>query len=274
MLSFRMGMNAAWHAKHRMPQGATLKERAGWHVAHAKHCGCRPIPASVQTYLRSGNSKSTDRQPVVVGVADHNGWAMLVTVAETDGEPTVIDRRRVELIEKGLPSQPYHHETTALGETEAEQLVRKVKRSVAASAATALGHLVADLSPQYRVASIAIREPPLEELPATVADVHRSYYVFCRADGMLYHSTIVSTARQLGWNVLLHRRGEELAQAAEALGVDAADVERFINDLKTHLGPPWSAEHRHAFAAAIAGLGKQSRLRLPRSSSGARGKAI
>jgi hypothetical protein len=214
------------------------------------------------------NSKPTDGQPVVVGVADHNGWAMLVTVAAIDGEPTVIDRRRVELIEKGLPSQPYHHETTALGETEAEQLVRKVKRSVATSAATAFEHLVADLSPQYRVTSIAIREPPLEELPATVADVHRSYYVFCRADGMLYHSTIVSTARQLGWNVRLHRRGEELNMAAEALRMDAADVERFIDSLKSSLGPPWSAEHRNAFAAAIAGLREHSRLRAPRAAVG------
>ena len=219
------------------------------------------------------NSKPTDGQPVVVGIADHSGWAMLVTVAAIDGEPTVIDRRRVGLIEKGLPSQPYHHETTALAETEAEQLVRKVKRSVATSAATAFEHLVADLSPQYRVASIAIREPPLEELPATVADVHRSYYVFCRADGMLYHSTIVATARQLGWNVLLHRRGEESNMAAEALRMDAADVERFIDSLKSSLGPPWSAEHRNAFAAAIAGLGEQSRLRAPRPAAKAKDHA-
>lgn len=209
---------------------------------------------------RAGSgSKRTDGQPVVVGVADHNGWAMLVTVAAIDGHPTVIDRRRVELIEKGVPSQPYHHETTALGETEAEQLVRKVKRSVAACTALALDRLSADLSPRYHVSSVTIRQPPLDDLPPTVADVHRSYYVFCRADGMLYHSAIVSAARERGWNVLLHIRGEEVGRAAEALRADTADVERFINELKSNLGPPWSAEHRHAFAAAIAGLGERSR---------------
>ena len=206
-------------------------------------------------------SRRTNGQPVVVGVADHNGWAMLVSVAAIDGHPTVIDRRRVELIEKGLPSQPYHHETTALAETEAEQLVRKVKRSVAASTALALDRLSSDLSPQYRVSSITIRQPPLDDLPATVAEAHRSYYVFCRADGMLYHSAVVSAARERGWDPLLHRRGEELAKAAETLGVSVDDVERFINDLRSTLKSPWTAEHRHAFAAAIAGLGKQSRLR-------------
>ena len=220
------------------------------------------------------SSKRTNGAPVVVGVADHNGWAMLVTVAAIDGRPTVIDRRRVELIEKGVPSQPYHHETTALAETEAEQLVRKVKRSVAASTALALDRLSADLSPQYRVSSITVRQPPLDDLPATVAEVHRSYYVFCRADGMLYHSAIVSGAHARGWDVLLHPRGEEFARAAEALRVSVDDVERFINELKSNLGPPWSAEHRHAFAAAIAGLGEQSRpgaLRIE-PSAGARAR--
>lgn len=216
------------------------------------------------------SSKRTSGHPVVVGVADHNGWAMLVTVAAIGGHPTVIDRRRVELIEKGVPSQPYHHETTALGETEAEHLVRKVKRSVAACTALALDRLSADLSPRYRVSSVTIRQPPLDSLPATVAEAHRSYYVFCRADGMLYHSAIVSAARERGWDVLLHPRGEEFARAADALHVSVDDVERFINELRSTLGPPWSVEHRHAFAAAIAGLGEQSRdgaLRIEPSST-------
>jgi hypothetical protein len=205
----------------------------------------------------------TREAPAVVGVADHGGWAMLVTVAAIDGEPTVIDRRRVETIDKGRPTQPYHHDTVGLSETEAEALVRKVKRSVARATAVAFDRLSADLSPRYQVSSIAIRQPPLDVMPATVAEVHRSYYVFCRADAMLYHSAIVSAAHERGWGALLVRRGEEVARAAEALRADPADVERFINDLKSTLGPPWSAEHRNAFAAAIAGLGKQSRLRVP-----------
>jgi len=200
------------------------------------------------------DAKQTNKPPAVVGVADHNGWAVLVTAAMVGGQPTVIDRRRVELIEKGLPSQPYHHETVSLGKADAEALVHRVKRSVAACTALALDRLSADVSPKYRVTSVAIRQPPLDSLPSTVADAHRSYYVFCRADGMLYHSAIAAAARQRNWDVLLHRRGEEMEMAAEALRKDAAGVERFINDLKTRLGPPWTAEHRNAFAAAIAGL--------------------
>jgi hypothetical protein len=212
----------------------------------------------------AGNQKRSKGQPIVVGVADHNGWAVLVSAAAEHGEPAVVDRRRVSLIEKGVPSQPYHHETLALGDADAEQLLHKVRRSIASCTALALDHLAADLSPRYRVAAITIRQPPLAHLPATIGEVHTSYHATCRADGMLYHSAICQAARQRDWKLVLHRRGDELAMAAAALQASAQQVEQFVNDLKQSLKAPWTAEHRSAFASAIGRLGKQSRLRLPR----------
>jgi hypothetical protein len=205
--------------------------------------------------------------PVVVGVADHNGWAHLVSVAAPDGRPIVVDRRRVPLVEKNVPSQPYHHETLALPDAAAEQLLRRVEQSVEKCAALAFERLSSDLSRRYRVSAIAIRHPPLPRLPATVAEVHASYYTQCRADGMLYHLAICEAARRRRWRVHLHHRGEELAQAAEALGATTDDVERFVNGLRQELKPPWTAEYRHAFAAAIAALKTHSTgaLKLPAS---------
>jgi hypothetical protein len=217
--------------------------------------------------------KRSRGQPVVVGVADHNGWAILVSAAAVNGEPTVVDRRRVSLIEKGLPNQPYHHETLALSDPDAEQLLRRVRRSIAESTALAFDRLSADLSPRYRVASITIRHPPLAHLPATVGEVHRSYHALCRADGMLYHSAICTAARQRAWTPVFHRRGEELAKAAEALQASTRDVERFMNDLRQTIKPPWTAEHRHAFAAAIGSLRQQSSLRVPGPDPTANGEA-
>ena len=201
---------------------------------------------------------------MVVGVSDHNGWAVLVSAAIANGAPAVVDRRRVSLIEDGVPSQPYHHETLALGDAESEQLLHKVRRSIAACTEHALRQLAADLFPRYRVAAVTIRHPPLADLPPTVGEVHRSYHATCRADGMLYHSAICQAARQRAWKVVLHPRGEEVAMAAAALHASTHHVERFVNGLKETLKAPWTAEHRDAFAAAIGSLGQQSRLRLPR----------
>jgi hypothetical protein len=196
---------------------------------------------------------------VVVGVADHNGWAILVSAAAVDGRPVVVDRRRVPLIEKNVPRQPYEHDTQALPAAESEQLLHRVKRSVTACTRLAFDYLAADLSPRYRVSSIAIRHPPLPRLPATVAEVHASYYTQCRADGMLYHLAICEAARRRRWQVHLHHRGEELVKAAEALDVTTGEVEQFVNGLRETLKPPWTAEHRHAFAAAIAALKRPRR---------------
>jgi len=197
----------------------------------------------------------------VVGVSEHSGWAILVTVAIEEGMPVVVDRRRVPLIDKGVPPQPHEHDTTALAQDEAESLLRTVTRSIAACTATALDHLATDLAPRYRVSSLVIREPTLDHRP-TIAESRGSSHVRNRADGMLYHTAICKAASQRKWNVVLHRRGEEVARAAETLRASPEDVERFLNDLKRTLRPPWSAEHRNAFAAAIGQLDRRRLRRL------------
>lgn len=196
----------------------------------------------------------------VVGVSAHSGWAILVTAAIEDGRPAVVDRRRVPLIDKAVPTQPHEHDTTALAPDEAESLLRTVTRSIAACTAAALDHLATDLAPRYRVSSLVIREPTLDHLP-TITESRASSHVRNRADGMLYHTAFCKAATQRKWNVVLHRRGEEAARAAEALRASPEEVDRFLNDLKRTLRPPWSAEHRHAFAAAI---GQLDRRRLGR----------
>lgn len=41
-------VNRKWHDKNKLPKGAKTKERVKWHLAHAKQCACRPIPAKIQ----------------------------------------------------------------------------------------------------------------------------------------------------------------------------------------------------------------------------------
>jgi catechol 2,3-dioxygenase-like lactoylglutathione lyase family enzyme len=52
-------LNAAWHAKHPMPPRAGIAQRAKWHAAHARHCGCRPIPAAITAHLEKTRPKGT-----------------------------------------------------------------------------------------------------------------------------------------------------------------------------------------------------------------------
>lgn len=46
-------MNAEWHRRHVMPKNPTPAQRIAWHRAHAKHCGCRPIPPKLAALMKS-----------------------------------------------------------------------------------------------------------------------------------------------------------------------------------------------------------------------------
>lgn len=43
-----MALNREWHQAHRMPKNATQAQRLRWHIAHARHCGCRQMPESLK----------------------------------------------------------------------------------------------------------------------------------------------------------------------------------------------------------------------------------
>ena len=66
--------------------------------------------------------------PCVVSVAEHTGWAHLVCVAAPGLVPAVIERRRVTLIDSGLPRQPYEHDSIGMKEDEATALIAQVRR--------------------------------------------------------------------------------------------------------------------------------------------------
>ena len=196
-----------------------------------------------------------------LGVADHGGWAVCVTVAVSDGVAVVVDRRRVETIEAGLPTQPYHHDTVRMPRPEAEQLVARVRAAVMRTTLARLTELRDELQP-HTIAAMALRIPPLSYVPVSVAEAHASYHVMCRADGMMYHDAFCTAARNLGLSVALAPRGEVVARAARCLGVSVEDVEQYLRSTGERLGPPWQKEHRHAAAAAIAALCDRTRVSL------------
>jgi hypothetical protein len=203
--------------------------------------------------------------PCVVSVAEHTGWAHLVCVAARGHVPAVIARRRVALIDKGLPTLPYEHETAAMREDEANAIIAGVRQSIAARTSDALRRVVIELAPAHTAVALAIREPPFDDLPTTVAAVRTSYRLLCAADGMLYQLAICHAARELNLDVHMCRRGQETARAAEQLRMTPGDIEEFVDRTGRPDGPPWTQEHRRAYAAGIAVLvaHARGRLRIP-----------
>jgi hypothetical protein len=84
---------------------------------------------------------------------------------------------------------------------------------------------------------------------------------------MMYHQAICHAARRLELDVQVCRRGEEASRAAERLGVTPEEVKEFVGRTGRPSGPPWTEEHRRAYAAGIAALAlhARGRLRIPAS---------
>lgn len=116
--------------------------------------------------------------------------------------------------------------------------------------------------PTYRAVALAIREPAFPELPETVAIVRQSYQLQCAADGLLYQIALCNAASDLGIEVHRCRRGEETARAAASLQVALREMESFASISGRPPGPPWTEEHRRAYAAGIAVLAAFQRLEL------------
>src|ERR1700756_3850757 len=94
----------------------------------------------------------------IIGISGHGGWAVLVTVA-ADG--TFLDRRRVELVDEGLPKIPHHSEGQGLPLDEAVKLVERVRASAERHAKLDLDAVA--ITVPGRILGVALWECP--ELP-------------------------------------------------------------------------------------------------------------
>jgi hypothetical protein len=186
----------------------------------------------------------------IVGIEDHYAWANLVSVAISAADETLLDKRRVELLDPALPSSPYHGDTLRLPAEAAEKLVRDVRASANARASSALSALLTDLAPA-RCRGIAIRTPPLPHLPTSVAEAHANTQVTNRADGMIYHHALTSAAAQLDLPVFHFDKTTVLTRAAESRGTTPEALEQRLKSLRAAHGPPWQKGHVIACAGAI-----------------------
>jgi hypothetical protein len=51
-------INKPWHDKNPMPKNPSLEQRMKWHLAHAKNCGCRPIPPKLKAEILNRTGKT------------------------------------------------------------------------------------------------------------------------------------------------------------------------------------------------------------------------
>ena len=176
-----------------------------------------------------------------MGIAHHLGWAVAVTASAGHD---VVDRRRIELIEPGMPAAPIEHEANPLDDDAAARMVAAVRASALRATGASLDRLAASLPGP--VVSLSLRAWPLD-FPDDIAVQRRPPYE-SRADSVMYCQVLSECAHARGWQVHLFDAQAVEAQAARILGARASDV---LHRPRATLGPPWAKDHRIALAATI-----------------------
>jgi hypothetical protein len=178
---------------------------------------------------------------VIVGVSDHGGWAVLVSVA---GGGKVLDCRRVGLVDDALPKLPHHCEGQRMPIEEALDLVERVRLSAEQHAGRRLEELAASVP---AISGVALRR--LQPLPATVTERLQDYRARNVADWVMYRNAMADAAGQRGWEVHWYDPKRVFDEASEVV---EGDLESCFAEAKRRFGPPWTQDHRLAMAAAIA----------------------
>jgi hypothetical protein len=178
----------------------------------------------------------------IIGVSDHGGWAVLVTVA---GDGTLLDRRRVELVDQDLPRIPHHTEGQALPLHEAVALVERVQKSAERHAKLALDAVAMAMPGSIR--GLALRQCP--GLPPTIAERIKDYRAQNVADWVMYRKALAAAAEARGWAVHWYDARKVFDAAREALRIQ--DLDAHFLHLRRSIGPPWGKDHKLAMAAAI-----------------------
>ena len=178
---------------------------------------------------------------VRVGIAHHLGWAVAVTASAGH---VVADRRRIELIEPGMPTAPVEHDVKALDDEAAARMVAEVRASALRATSASLDQLAAALPGP--VVSVSLRAWP-PGFPDDIAAQRRPPYD-SRADSVMYCQVLAECAYERGWDVHLFNARDVEAQAARILGERAGEV---LRGPRATLGPPWARDHRIALAATV-----------------------
>jgi hypothetical protein len=188
------------------------------------------------------------------GFLTHSGWAIAVTAGlDGGGHLTILDRRRVVLIDDDLPRQAYHA-AAACTPAEAEALVAKVDASIVARSQGAVRDVLAASDDVTIVAVAVVGQPrPIPD----VAAVLRSHPLMHASEGEQYRRGVAEAVKALGPPVLRIDASDLERRVVESLHWTPERVRRELAAVRATIGAPWQSDHKKAALAAVAALHRE-----------------
>ena len=188
-----------------------------------------------------------------LGFRAHSGWAAAVALVGPISFPTIVDRRRIELVDPRDPhaKQPYH----AAAELELKQAEKLISRCVKATKLMArrrLRTLIADVRRKgYEVSGCGVLQGSGRPLPE-LARILASHPLLHTAEGVLFRDVLAHASEYYKIPVIAVRERELFLQGAARLRLSAGELQRRLAEMGKPLGPPWGQDEK--FAALVGWL--------------------
>lgn len=187
-----------------------------------------------------------------IGIRVHSGWGALVAVAGDPGTLEVIERRRIEIIDRNAPgaAQPYHF-AKDLPLADAGKFIAGSAASAARLASTAMREVCDKLRAHgYKLIAAAIllsSGRPLPELGKILA----AHPMIHTAEGEFFRQAFRDACASLKIAVTGVREHDLDQHAKSVLRGDGGLLKKKIAGMGKTLGPPWTADQKAAALAAM-----------------------
>jgi hypothetical protein len=190
-------------------------------------------------------------QTAAVGFRVHSGWATAVVICGPLANPTVVERKRIELVKTFTYTfrQPYHT-AKQMPLPDAVKFVRSVQSEAKQLAVSSLRSLQKDLAEgELKITRAALLLASGRALPE-LEHILGSHALIHTADGELFRDGLSAACAACKLPLQRIREKELFATASEALCVQPAALTRRVAALGKALGPPWSQDEKFAALGA------------------------
>jgi hypothetical protein len=195
---------------------------------------------------------------VALGLKAHSGWAALIAVGQHDGTLALVDRRRLELVDRDEASwakQPYHA-AEGLPARDARQIVERGLTAARRHATREVRDAVTRIEREgHTIDGCAVlMGQPMPDW--SVDDILAVHFRMHKAEGVLFRDALARAAKACGQRLVEIPEKTLQDHARQALGAPPAALAKHIATLGKTAGPPWGKDQKDAALAAMIALGR------------------
>jgi hypothetical protein len=219
---------------------------------------------TLSAQVMSGTTTTTTTR-AALGFRTHSGWAAVIAIASPsqvaiDVRPTVVGRRRIELIDDKIPeaAQPYHA-AAEMGLKEAGECLAKCADRAQLLAREAILSIIDGLTEgNCRAVGCGIVLASGRPLPV-LASVLASHALIHTAEGEFFRDVLRRGSEQCNLTVTGVKERELYTRGTRELGMGVEALNRALAEMGRIVGPPWSQDQKSAALAAWLALAASGR---------------